>query len=297
MKVSIIIVTYQSEHEIENCLNSIYDKVKGISFEIIIIDNSSTDSTKNILKNHFENIILIENKENLGYSVANNQGAKLASGDFLFFLNPDSIMTENSLKILISIFQKKLNVGIAAPRITDSNNDVQISTGGNPNFFTTLYELFGLYLFLPKKLFGYRHINFDKEDNIINGWVSGSCFLIKKDIFMILKGFDENFFLYLEDTDLCLRLRSSFDMNILYTSKTSVIHLSGKSSSGDSFLSKLSSYRSKLYFHKKHNNYIVYFILIPLSYIAIILKLMVLILLRKSKEEIMSQCRVLFHLV
>ena len=196
MKVSIIIVTYQSEHEIENCLNSIYDKVKGISFEIIIIDNSSTDSTKNILKNHFENIILIENKENLGYSVANNQGAKLASGDFLFFLNPDSIMTENSLKILISIFQK-LNVGIVAPRITDSNNDVQISTGGNPNFFTTLYELFGLYLFLPKKLFGYRHINFDKEDNIINGWFR-FLFFIKKDIFMILKGFDENFFFILK---------------------------------------------------------------------------------------------------
>ena len=297
MKVSIIIVTYQSENEIRDCLNSIYEQIKGILFEVIIIDNGSIDDTKNILKKYSKNIMLIENKKNLGYSVANNQGAKLANGEFLFFLNPDSMMTENTLKILISIFQNKPNVGIAAPTIIDNNNDLQISTGGNPNFFTIIYELFGLYLFLPKNLFGYRYLNFDKECNIIDGWVSGSCFLIKKDIFIKLKGFDENFFLYLEDTDLCLRLRSLFGMNIFYTNETSVIHLSGKSSSGNSFLSKLSSYKSKLYFYKKHKSYILYFILIPISYVAIIFKIIALILSRKSKEEIMSQCRVLFHLV
>ena len=166
----------------------------------------------------------------------------------------------------------------------------------DPNFFSLTYELFGMYLFLPLSLFGYRHTNIIEDKNIY-GWVSGACFLIKKDFFTSLDGFDENFFLYYEDTDLCLRTKNILKKNILITNEVNVMHMGGKSSIDDSYLSKKSSYRSKLYYSRKHIGFFSYLILIPLSYLAIIIKLIALIISRKSKEQIFSQFKVFFNLL
>ena len=296
MKISIIIVTYDSQTEIRLCLESLYTHVKNFEFEIIVVDNNSKDSTKKIVKNNFKSVKVIENESNRGFSVANNQGAKLAKGDFLFFLNPDSVLSENVIEKLLKVYNANLNVGIVAPKIIDENHDFVESTGDYPNFFSLTYELFGMYLFLPLSLFGYRHTNIIEDKNIY-GWVSGACFLIKKDFFTSLDGFDENFFLYYEDTDLCLRTKNILKKNILITNEVNVMHMGGKSSIDDSYLSKKSSYRSKLYYSRKHIGFFSYLILIPLSYLAIIIKLIALIISRKSKEQIFSQFKVFFNLL
>ena len=296
MKVSIIIVTHESKNEIKSCLDSLYTHIKNFEFEIIIVDNNSKDSTKKIVKDNFKNIKIIENSTNSGFSVANNQGAKLASGEFLFFLNPDSALNENVIGKLLKVYNANADVGIVAPKIIDINHNFRASSGDYPNLYSMIYELFGMYFLLPLSILGYRHLNIT-NDKIINGWVSGACFLIKKDLFISLNGFDENFFLYYEDADLCLRMKNIFKKNILYTDKTSVVHLSAKSSIGDSYLSKKSSYRSKLYYCKKHIGFLSHLLLIPLSYLAIIIKLIGLVMLRKSKEQIFSQFKVLFNLI
>lgn len=296
MKISIIIVTYDSQTEIRLCLESLYTHLKNFEFEIIVVDNNSKDSTKKIVKNNFKSVKVIENESNRGFSVANNQGAKLAKGDFLFFLNPDSILSENVIEKLLKVYNTNLNVGIVAPKIIDENYDFVESTGDYPNFFSLTYELFGMYLFLPLSLFGYRHTNIIEDKNI-SGWVSGACFLIKKDFFTSLNGFDENFFLYYEDTDLCFRMKNILKKNILIINEANVMHMGGKSSIGGSYLSKKSSYRSKLYYSRKHIGFFSYLILIPLSYLAIIVKLIALIISRKSKEQIFSQFKVFFNLL
>ena len=295
MKVSILIVTYQSQDEILQCIHSIYNNILNVEFEIIMIDNASTDNTIKIVKNQFPDVIIQENKKNEGYASANNIGAKIAKGDFLFFLNPDSIMTDNTIEVLLSIYNSDNKYGIVAPQINNIDGSFQFSTGETPTISSTLFEAYGMYLFLPKTFFGYRNAS-TKKTNIHVDWVTGACFIVKKEIFVMLDGFDENFFLYLEDVDICIRTKKEIKKSIVYTTKTSITHFKGKSSKNNSYMSKLSSYRSKLYYHKKHNGYITYLTLFPIIYFSILFKLLFLILLMKDKQQICSQFKVLFKI-
>ena len=296
MKVSIIIVTYQSQDEILKCISSIYKNIIDIEFEIIIIDNASTDNTIKIVKNHFSDVIIKENKKNEGFARANNAGSKIAKGEFLFFLNPDSKIIENTVEVLLSIYNSNPKNGIVAPQIKNIDGSIQLSTGKTPTIFTNLFEAFGLYIFLPNTFFGYR-IATNHENELSTDWVTGACFLVKKEYFDKLNGFDKNFFLYLEDADLCLRIKKEINKNIIYTYKTSIIHAKAKSSKNSSYISKLSSYKSKIYYHKKHNGLLMYLGLIPLLYFAVLLKLVALTILFKDKEQIKSQLKVLTRLL
>ena len=295
MDVSILIVTYQSQDEILNCIGSIYKNIIDLDFEIIMIDNASTDRTIKLVKNQFPDVIIQENKKNEGFANANNAGAKIAKGEFLFFINPDSVITNNTIEVLLSIYNSNDQHGILAPQIKNSDGSFQFSTGKTPTISSTLFEAFGLYLFLPKTFFGYRN-GLTTKFNLNVDWVTGACFIIKKEFFDILDGFDENFFLYLEDADLCLRIKEDLKKNIIYTTQTSIIHFKGKSSKNNSYISKLSSYRSKLYYHKKYNGHIIYFALFPVFYFSIFFKLLSLILLMKDKQEIFSQFKVLYKI-
>ena len=295
MKVSILIVTYQSEDEILDCIKSIYQNINKIVFEIIIIDNASTDKTIKIIKDNFPEITIIENEQNRGFSYANNLGAKIAKGEFLFFINPDSLVIENTIGKLMSIYDMDEKNGIIAPKIKNINGSIQPPALKIPNILTTLFEVFGLYLFLPNTILGYR-----SRSNIVMdievGWVTGACFIIKRQDYDFLKGFDDNYFLYLEDADLCIRMNNYLGKKIIYTPQTSVVHFKAKSSKSDSYVSKLSSYKSKLYYHKKHNGYFTYLALFPLLYLSILLKFISLIFLMRGKEQIMSQYKVLYKI-
>tara|TARA_B100000287_G_scaffold403678_1_gene425705 strand:- start:688 stop:1596 length:909 start_codon:yes stop_codon:yes gene_type:complete len=295
MKVSILIVTYQSEDEILDCIKSIHQNVNNIVFEIIIIDNASTDKTIKTIKDNFPDITIIKNKQNKGFSFANNLGAKLAKGEFLFFLNPDSLILENTIEKLMGILDMDKNIGIIGPAIKNINGSFQSPALKIPNVLITLFEAFGLYLFLPNTVLGYRsHSNIDIDLDV--GWVTGACFMIKREDYDLLNGFDENYFLYLEDADLCIRMNSYLGKKIRYTRRTSVIHFKAKSSKNDSYVSKLSSYRSKLYYHKKHDGYLTYLALFPVLYLSVFLKLICLVFLMRGKEQIMSQFKVLYKI-
>ena len=295
MKVSILIVTYQSQNEILNCISSIYKNILNVEFEIIIIDNASTDKTIKVIRNQFPDVIIQENNINKGFASANNVGAKIAKGEFLLFLNPDSVMTDNIIEVLLSIYNSDDNYGIVAPQINNADGSFQFSTGKEPTISSTLFEAYGMYLFFPKTFFGYRNAS-TKEDRIHVNWVTGACFIIKKEFFDMLSGFDENFFLYLEDVDICIRAQKEIKKSIIYTTKTSIIHYRGKSSKNDSYISKISSYKSKLYYHKKHNGYITYLALFPIIYFSILCKLLSLILLMRGKQQIVAQFKVLFKI-
>ena len=295
MKVSILIVTYQSEDEILGCIKSIYQNVNKIIFEIIIIDNASTDKTIRTIKDNFPEITIIENEQNKGFSFANNLGAKSAKGEFLFFLNPDSLIVENTIEKLVSIYNMDEKIGIIGPEIKNINGSIQPPALKIPSILTTLFEAFGLYLFLPKTILGYRGRS-DIDMDLDVGWVTGACFIIKKEDYDFLKGFDENYFLYLEDADLCIRMNKYLEKKIIYTPQASVIHFKAKSSKSNSYVSKISSYKSKLYYHKKYDGFFTYLVLFPLLYLSILLKLICLIFLMRGKEQIMSQFKVLYKI-
>ncbi len=241
MTFSFIIINYNTLDLTRQCLNSIFSVCQKNDFEIILIDNASSDNSVEILEKEFsEKVRLIENKENIGFSAANNQGAKLAQGKYLFFLNSDTKLTANILPIIANIFVNQANFGILAPQLLTANLSPQAGAHGR---FPTLSSL------TTRKT---------KENwkKIISpslwqtDWVSGAALIIRKELFEKINGWDENFFLYFEDVDLCLRAHK-VGAKVGLCPEASLIHYCG-SSLKQNRKRKLHYYRSQNYFFYKH---------------------------------------------
>ena len=210
--ISIIITTYNSERYIESCIKSIIDQrytLKSL-FEIIVIDNSSTDSTVNIIRNNFPQVLLIDNDKNPGYGSANNLGVSLAKGEYLIIINPDTVVEEGWLEGLVMPLTNSGKL-ITTPKILVYDGTL-INTCGNVIHTTGLAFTRG-YNSLP---------NTFQNPEYING-ISGCCFAIKKNDFLNLGGFDESIFLYYEDVDLSFRAHLS-GFKILYVPNSRIKH-------------------------------------------------------------------------
>jgi hypothetical protein len=210
VKASIIIVTYNSNEDLKDCLPALY-KQSYTDFEIIIVDNASSDGTLDFVTKNFPNVKLIKNNSNLGYSEGNNIGFKSAIGEYIVILNPDTIPDKEWLYNLISPLESDSSIGATTSKILLHNKN-QINTCGNITHYTGLAFCNGLYKTISEH---------DKRKII--GAVSGCAFAIRKDIFIMIGGFDDSFFLYLEDTDISWRLRL-LGYNILYIPESIVYH-------------------------------------------------------------------------
>jgi GT2 family glycosyltransferase len=237
MKFSIIIVNYKTKDLTANCINSVIEKFNNFDYEIIIIDNASSDgSLEEINKIFFEKIKIIKNDSNIGFGPANNKAAKIANGDYLFFLNSDTILESGDLGEIDGYFKKNKNVGIIGPQLILQNGKHQpYSNGSFPSLFNVLFQKF----------------NKDCHNEISEAdWVSGAALIIRKEIFLKLKGFDENFFMYFEDIDLC-KLTKNLGYKVIYFPRFIVKHLLGQSQS-NFYKRKNDYFISQDYFFKKH---------------------------------------------
>ncbi len=253
MDFSIIIINYNTKELLRNCLNSIFINLKG-EFEVIVVDNNSSDESVSMIKKEFKNkVLLIENKKNKGFGSANNQAVHLAVGKFLFFLNSDTIINNNILKNIYSKM-KNNNIGILAPCLLLKNGEKQkYAYGKFPNLFNSVLEK------IKKDT---NHHNID--------WVSGAAFIIRKDVFNKIEGFDENYFMYFEDIDLCKKVKN-LNYKIIVNNETSLIHLGGKSISKGVDRKKL-YYKSQDYFYNKHYGILSFQLLRLLRKIYLFLK-------------------------
>lgn len=202
-KISIIIVTYNSARDIVACLTSVEKMLRDVTHEIIVVDNASTDATVELVKQHFPGVQLIVNAENVGFAVGVNVGAKVAQGDVLLFLNPDAEIVQWKNAVLARFLQSRC--GILGGALRSFNGDIQGSAGFEPNGFTELVHAFRLQYILPV---GRYVVNpkFYARPRAVD-WVSGGFMLVKQSVWKALGGFDERFFLYMEDVDLCVRAR------------------------------------------------------------------------------------------
>lgn len=258
MDFSFIIINYKTPDLTIQCLESILKYCESRNFEIIIIDNNSGYDSIQKIKNKFGDHIshFIENKQDLGFSKANNQGAKLAKGKYLYFLNNDAILTENILPTIKEIFTNNEKIGIVSPLVKNPSGENQKTALGK---FPTLLELISL-VFKDKK----ELISKNGEKLLIIDWVSGCSLVIRKNVFDEINGWDENFFLYFEDTDICKKAYlkkylTAIALNI------SLIHLGGQSVKFDDDVLKV-FYQSRDYYFKKHHGYITYLIMKTLKF-------------------------------
>lgn len=231
MEVSIIIVNYNTRDILNQCLGSIYQYTADINFEIILVDNASADGSTEMIKARYPEVILIESKENLGFGRANNLGAKHASGTYLFLLNSDTIMLENSIKILYNFFESTNdpNLAVIGCKLLDINKRPHISYGNFPSIRQELFEYGLSRIFRKYYLTKLSPSVCDASRQIKEvDYIMGADLFFKKQIFEQVNGFDEDFFLYYEETEICFRLKKK-GYRILWVPLTSIIHYIGAS--------------------------------------------------------------------
>ncbi|TSC93065.1 MAG: family 2 glycosyl transferase [Candidatus Berkelbacteria bacterium Licking1014_7] len=251
--VSIIIVAFNSQKYIGLCLQSIIKHCVDFDYEIIVVDNNSSDKIVELIKTKFSQVKLIENQENFGFSRANNQGARKARGKYIFFINPDVALTE-SIYQMIKYFDKKAGFGAVAPLAISS--DEKFFWGGreHPTVWYEFCEEIGLARkFKKSRLYNRYHLNY-KQKHLIKKApsVSGGNLLIKRTVFNLIGGWDREFFLYGEDVDLCLRLEKHH-REVWFYPAIKVIHYGGKSSrTVPAELIFLEAHKSMYYFFDKH---------------------------------------------
>lgn len=221
MKLSIITVSYNSEEFIEDFIRSVL-KFKPENSELIILDNGSTDKTVEIIKKYSGKLKVIESSENLGFSKGNNKAEKEAEGEYLFFLNPDTQLTQ-PIDGLIEYYEGT-GAGMVAPKLVMENGQIQESVKNLPTIGRAFQE------YVLGKKHTYSQYVPQGDDPIEVESVYGAAMLIKKDLFEKLKGFDEKYFLYYEDTVLCKRVRNS-GKKIYYYPGVSIKHLVGAAKS------------------------------------------------------------------
>lgn len=241
MLFSIIIVNYKTPELTRNCLDSLLKLPAPEEREIIIVDNASGDGSSDQLRRLATNRFrLIESQENRGFGAANNLGAKEASGRYLLFLNSDTIVTDNILQEAAKIFAANGKIGLISPRLEDEGGKIQADVSGSfPTLSRTIIKKFG-------KDNGYL-----KQDGLKTvDWVSGCALFIRHDLFNRLGGFDERFFLYFEDVDLCRRAQA-LGFETVLADYLRLTHLGGRSLKQNA-TRKRHYYHSQDIYFKKH---------------------------------------------
>lgn len=226
--ISIIIVSFNTKKLLENCLLSIKMHAKGINYEVIVVDNASSESITGITST--TGLKIIQNKKNLGFAKANNQGIKKAQGRYVLLLNSDTELVENSLMKMIKWMDKHQEVGIVSCKLVNADGSTQ-PTGGS---FPTLWRVFLWASFLDDlpgvaSIFGSYHPHtgqfFDEEHQ--QDWVIGAFMLIRREVVDNIGYLDEDFFMYGEDVEYCLRTREA-GWEVWYTPLTQIVHLGSK---------------------------------------------------------------------
>ena len=265
--ISIIIVNYNVKEYIINCIQSIqYFTTKDLTFEIIIVDNASKDGSVEYFENNLPKIKLIKNSENIGFSKAINQGIDVAQGEYLFLLNPDTKLLEDSINILHSFISKQPQIGAIGPKLIGENGHLQKSFWRVPTLLSTLLSIYHLESFNIKKNYG--HANIDKPLSVDT--ISGGAFFIRRNLFNSLNGFNENLF-WMEDIDCCNRIKQQ-GFEIVYLPETSIMHFSSKSAEKNWTIAISNQLISKIKYFRLYHLPFEVFILKIVTYILVIAK-------------------------
>jgi GT2 family glycosyltransferase/4-amino-4-deoxy-L-arabinose transferase-like glycosyltransferase len=252
MNISIIIVNYKVVKEVINCISSIIKGTKNVKYEIIVVDNEGSGKLKQLLKKYKEVKYLDPNK-NLGYGAGNNFGAKYASGEYLFILNPDTVVKPKAVEELYKFSKNKQYLGAVSPLLLDIANDKYSLQG--TEILTPFKALFSLSLigriFSNNKILkNYYNKDWNKKNIREVDVLPGTAFMIKKSLYDDLGGFDENFFLYFEEFDLCKRIKEKGFKNYIITSAV-IIHKWGLSTKQKIDKDQIFQ-KSRFYYFKKH---------------------------------------------
>lgn len=286
LQISIIIVNYNVKYFLEQCLHSVYKALKGIEAEVFVVDNNSVDGSVAVVKDKFPQVKLIENHQNTGFSVANNQAIRQASGKYVLLLNPDTIVQEDTFSKVIAFMDTHPDAGGLGIKMVDGKgNFLPESKRGLPTPAVAFYKIFGLSKLFPNsKRFGQYHLTFlDKNKNHQVDILSGAFMLMRKTVLDKIGLLDETFFMYGEDVDLSYRITQAGYKNY-YFAESSIIHYKGESTKKSSVNYVIVFYKAMAIFAKKHFSKNGAGVFIFLIYLAIYLRAFAAIVTRLVKQ-------------
>jgi len=258
--LSIIIVNWNTCDLLRGCLASIYRETRVCTFEIFVVDNASGDHSNSMVREEFPEVHLIRNQRNEGFPKANNRALRQCRGKYILFLNPDTVILEGAIDQMVTALEKMPHVGAMGPQIVNLNNEVQYDGGRNfPTVFNVFLEFSRLAKHFPHhRIFGrYRMGAWDHQSDQNVNALDGCCMLIRHDILDDIGSMDEQLFMYLEDMDLCYRIRRK-GWAVYYLSRAKIVHVGGQSSrkverKSLHYTLELEAYRL---FNRKHYGYL-----------------------------------------
>lgn len=249
IQVSIVIVNYNGADAIVNCLASVFQHCETAKIEVIVVDNDSQDGSPELIAAKFPAVHLLRQAANVGFGTANNIGARQAQGQYLFLLNSDTLIQDNLLPVLINKLEASPQVGIVGPRLINLDGSFQLSTAyeiGLWGEWRTLQEVRRYRQPANRPVLAQQYGTDQFVDIVV-----GAAMLMRRSHFLQLGGFDETFFMYFEESDLCQRFRDA-GYQILYTPDAAIIHIGGYSVAQVADKMAAEYRRSQRYYYQKH---------------------------------------------
>jgi GT2 family glycosyltransferase len=256
MKLSIIVVSWNVKRYLLGCLRSIKDNPPGCEYEVIVVDNASDDGTVGPLQQQYPFVRLIANKENRGFAGANNQGLDVAAGQYIFFLNPDTVVKPGAVNILLNFMEKNPDVGACGPRLVFEDGRIQRSVRRFPTFTGalhrhTIFKSLGIFKAAHRKWL-MRDFSYDVTTEVDQ--VIGAAMMVRRSVLDKVGYMDEkNFFMYYEEVDLCYRIKQA-RYRVMFVPDAQIIHLAGRSSGQIPAEKTIMAMNSLLKFFKKHSS-------------------------------------------
>ena len=302
-KLSIIIINYNLANEIENCLSSLLPVISQtnlLKFEIIIIDNNSPDKklpeTEKMFKR--DNIKFFYLDENVGFGKGCNHGFSKASGEYICFLNPDTLIKENIFLPILDIFKKDKSIGIVGPKQQTGSPFFDFSAGFYPNILFELFNLIGVGVFI-EGLIVFILTKLRKNKILEVDWILGACIFIKAELLKTINGFDKDYFMFYEEVDLCKRV-SNKGYKIIYSPQHSIHHIGSVSGKKDYTLYTIRTYSSKNLYISKHYRSLNKFIMKSMLFVQLFSQMIIWSILfpinkQKSKQKLSAFYHLLIH--
>jgi GT2 family glycosyltransferase len=231
MDLSIIIINWNSAEYVKSCLSTLYGNIRGAEFEVIVVDNGSFDSCREVILEEYPDVRYLQSNENLGFAKANNFGAKRAKGEYLLFLNPDTEVIGNAVSSILSEIKALHHAGIVGCKLLNTDGTLQTScVQPFPTILNQVLDLNVLQRLFPGfSLWGKSALFVDANKPAEVQAISGACMIVRSAVFKEVNGFSPEYFMYTEDIDLCYKAKQAGYKNY-YVSTVSVIHHGGGSS-------------------------------------------------------------------
>jgi N-acetylglucosaminyl-diphospho-decaprenol L-rhamnosyltransferase len=276
--LSIIIVNYHNSHMLGDCLESVYRTIEKTQFEVILVDNSSKDDGLVPILKHYSQAQLIKNSQNVGFARANNQGAKIASGNFLLFINPDTIMIEEAVESMLDHIRSDSSIGILGPKVLNSDQTIQYSCRRFPTVWSGLFNRYSLLTRLfPNNRYSRDYLMLDYDHNFIRpvDWVSGCCMMMCRSTFKEISGFDESYFLFIEDVDLCQAIKKK-GLRVIYFPPAKIFHKISSSNARSTPRVIIKRHQGMIYYNQKHHkiNFIMQYMINTIIMVRCLLQIL-----------------------